>query len=266
MIQMNFETSSTTMIPISDFHYIYELARCSKCQNFIVLKQTNTLYGFPNDCSCIHEIHIPFKVNTDLTFGFESIKKEILQNTSFFIPSKFSWFILPDKYWEAYINNELIYEYDPRANQYILLDKEGQPIEYIPMSPYRVEINYVYQKMITQLEGFFNRFRTLTEPCTFTNMQNHNSIRYIYDNKISIGRSLVRLTNENIDVAFYMFKSLFSLAKSDSLDIDIRFDRFQNSQFMATFKPKKKRNPMTLNTYGVPFVELIHCMYVNICM
>ena len=157
----------------------------------------------------------------------------------------------------------MIYEYDPRANQYILLDKERQSIEYIPMSPYRVEINYVYQKMITQLEGFFNRFRLLTEPCTFTNIQNHESIRYIYDNKISMGRSLVRLTNENIDVAFYMFKSLFSLAKSDSLDIDIRFD---NSQFMATFKPKKKRNPMTLNTYGVPFVELIHCMYVNICM
>ena len=30
---------------------------------------------------------------------------------------------------------------------------------------------------------------------------------------------------------------------------------------MTTFKPKKKRNPLMFNTYGVPFSEKIYCMF-----
>lgn len=265
MIQMHFQTSSTSLIPITDFHYIYELARCAKCPNYILLKSTNTLYGFSSDCSCIHEIYVPFQVNTDLTFGFESVKKEMLENDGFFIPDKYSWFILPNKYWDMYINNQIKYEFDLSLDRYNLYDMQGNPIEYIPMSSYRVEMNFTYQKMIQQLEGFLNRLHYLDNPITFKSMHENETVRYIYDNKISIGRSLLKLVSENINVAFYIYKSMFALAKSDTLDIDIRFDRYQSNLFMATFKPYKKRNPISINNpYGVPFNEKIHCMYVNI--
>ena len=265
MIQMHFQTSSTSLIPITDFHYIYELARCAKCPNYILLKSTNTLYGFSTDCSCIHEIYVPFQVNTDLTFGFESVKKEILDNEGFFIPDKFCWFILPNKYWNMYINDQIKCEFDLGLDRYDLYDTNGQQIECIPMSPYRIEINFTYQKMIQQLEGFMNKLYYLDNPIIFQNMQDNEIIRYIYDNKISIGRSLLKLNSSNINVALYIYKSMFTLAKSDTLDIEIRFDKFQSNLFMATFKPHKKRNPIAIhNPYGVPFNEKIHCMYVNI--
>ena len=267
MIQMHFQTSKSTMIPISDLGYIYELARCSKCQNFIVLKSTNCLYGFPNDCSCIHEISIPFPVNTDLTIELEGVNKDLFTKySSFFIPDKYNWFILPDVYWDMYIKDEIYTDYDFRSDQFILKNKfTSEPIEFIPMSARRIEINYIYQKMISQLEGFFNRWNTLSQKSyTFKNMQNDEGIRYIFDSKVSIGRSLIKLNHGNMNVAFYMYKTLFSLAKSDSLEIDIRFDTFQSNVFMATFRPIKKRNPITTNTYGVPFSERVHCMYVNL--
>lgn len=265
MIQMHFQTSSNSLVPISDFHYIYELARCAKCPNYILLKSTNTLYGFSLDCACIHEIYVPFQVNTDLTFGFENVKKEILENDGFFIPDKYCWFMLPNKYWEAYINNQLRYDFDLSLDRYTLCDINDEEIEYIPMSSYRVEMNFVYQKMIQQLEGYLNKLNYLDNPIVFKDMHKNEVVRNIYDNKISIGRSLLSLSSDGINAAFYIYKSMFSLAKSDSLDIEIRFDRYQNNLFMATFKPYKKKNPISIsNSYGVPFNEKIHCMYVNI--
>lgn len=268
MLQMHFQTSSTSLIPINDFHYIYELARCAKCQNYILLQSTNTLYGFPADCSCIHEIPVPFKVNTDLTFGFESVKKEMLENDGFFIPDKFCWFILPNKYWDRYSKGFIDWEFDLGLDRYVLFDKETGPIDHIPMSSYRLEINFVYQKMIQQLEGFFNRLYTLSNrPVLFTGMESNDTIRNVYDNKVSLGRNLIKLSKDNTNVAFYIFKSLFALAKSDTLDIEIRHDIYQTNLFMATFKPYKKRNPIAIpNPYKVPFSEKIHCMYINVYM
>ena len=88
--------------------------------------------------------------------------------------------------------------------------------------------------------------------------------KYIFDSKSIAGESLVYLDDGNKSVAFYLFKGMFTLSKSDILNVDIRFDAFSNNLFVASFKPIKKKNPMTLKTYGVPFSEQIHCMYINL--
>lgn len=265
MVQLRKNTSISSMIPIFDFHYIYELAKCSKCQIFILLEQTNTLYGFSNDCCSIHEITVPFKVNTDLAFELSEIDTDILNsNKNFFIPNNFNWVIIPEYYWDMYINGDLVKEYDFINERYDIKDKTtNKTIDQFHMI--KAASKHALSIALNQLSGWFNRLYTLSTPELFTNLQNNDVVRNVYDNRVSMGRSLIRLTNNNIDVAFYIYKGLFTLNKSDSLDIEIRFDRFESEKFMATFKTKRKRNPMSLNTYGVPFDERVHCMYLNIC-
>ena len=125
MMQLNIQTSSSEMVPISDFQYLCDLAKCSKCQMFTVLRSTNKLYGANDDCCCIHEVDIPFLVNTDLMFRLDCIDKDLLtQYKNFFIPEKFNWVILPDYYWDMYIGGDLISEYSYTDDQYIILDKK----------------------------------------------------------------------------------------------------------------------------------------------
>lgn len=267
MLQLQIQTSTSKMIPISDLRYLYELARCSKCTMFILLKSTNKLYGTTEDCTSIHEIDIPYLVNTDLMFRLDQFDStKIYQDESeYFIPNEFNWVILPSYYWDMYISGDIESCYDPNLDQYVLYDKTiKQPIQdQIQMYKYRDSSDFVRFDFMKQLEGFLLRKRTLGNPEIFTNMQDDENIKKVFENKVSIGRVLCRAKNENIDVLFYLYKSLFSLAKNDTLDLEIRFDRYQTSTFMITFKPKKKKNPLKFNTYGVPFSEKIHCMFIN---
>lgn len=265
-MQLKFQTSSSELIPISDFQYLYDLARCSKCQMFILLKSTNKLYGASDECCAIHEIDVPFLVNTDLEFRLDSIDKEtIMQYQSYFIPERFNWVILPDYYWSMYIMGDIVPQYDTASDLVILIDKTTkQPIQQIHMYKHRINNDFGRRNFIQQLEGFLLRTRTLRPPEVFTRIEQHPSIRKAFDSKAVMGRFLTRLTNENIDVAFYFFKGLFSLSKADTCDIEIRFDYYETNTFLATFKPKKKKNPLIFNTYGIPFQERIHCMFINI--
>lgn len=265
-MRLHIQTSGSEMIPITDFQYIYDLARCSKCQMFTLLRSTNKLYGASDDCCCIHEIDVPFLVNTDLYFRLDLIDKAYLDNyKTFFIPDKFNWVILPDYYWDMYIGGDLVEYYDPELDQYILLDKTTKtPIQQIQMYKFRDCNDYDRMNFMNQLDGFLNRIRFLSIPEHFSNIETDTNIRKAFDSKAAMGRFLCRMKNERTDVAFYFYKGLFSLAKADTLDLDIRFDRYDSHLFMATFIPKKKKNPLTFNTYGVSFQERIHCMFINI--
>lgn len=265
MLQLQFLTSSSNIFLIRDFKYIYELARCSKCTAFVVLRDTNTLYGFDGDCCCIHEIHIPFQVNTDLIFRVDNIPKDIInQYENFFIPEKFNWVILPDYYWSMYAGGDIETVFTDGI--YILIDKNTkQPIEQFHMYKALPNNDFMYMTLMQQLDNFFFRSQTINPvPEIFNEVQDDPVIRKIYDGKAIMGRSLVHLKNDRIDIAFYLYKGLFTLNKADILNIEIRFDLLNTSIFMASFRPIKKRNPMTRNDYGVPFQEVIHCMFVNI--
>lgn len=265
MLQLNIQTSSSKMIPITDFQYLYDLARCSKCQMFTLLRSTNKLYGASDDCCCIHEIDVPFLVNTDLIFRMDCIDKDMISSyKDFFIPDKFNWVILPDYYWDMYINGDLISEYNYEQDQYIILDRTTKtPVQQIQMLKYRACSDYARLTFSNQLEGLINRMPRLGKPELFIGIHEDENIRKAYDSKAAMGRFLCRMKNDNIDVMFYFYKGLFSLAKADTLDLDIRFDMYDTQLFMATFKPKKKKNPLSFNTYGVSFQERIHCMFIN---
>lgn len=259
-------TSCSEPHPITDFKYLYDLARCSKCQMFILLKSTNTLYGASNDSCSIHEIKVPFLVNSDLFFRVDSYNTKIIDlYDSFFIPDKFPWVILPMYYWEMYKEGDLYAQYDLDTDRFNIYDKSTvSQIEQIHTRPYVYSHDFEGQNFENQLSGFINRCRMLSKPEIFYNVENDPGLRKAFDNKTSFGRVLCRMKNDNIDVAFYFYKGLVSLAKADTLDIEIRPDLFNTFSFMATFKPKKKKNPLKFNTYGVPFQEQIHVMYVNL--
>jgi len=269
MLQLQILTSSSKSVPnpIIDFGYIYELAKCTKCQTFIVLRSTNALYGFGEDACCIHEVPIPFAVNSDLVFRMDASNKDIVSmNDQFFIPDEFPWVLLPGCCWEMYVGGDIYQEYDPMDARFILKDKNTlQPIEQIHMYKTLPSNDFSFKAATSQLEMFFARCGTLEPPITFDSAQTNPGIRKAYDGKASLGRTLVSLQDERASVAFYIYKSLFTLNKADTLDIDIRFDRYQKNTFMATFRPHKKRSPIN-NKYGLPYSECIHCMFVNISM
>ena len=267
MIRLSIQTSSSNMIPITDFLYLYDLAKCSKCQMFIVLKSTNKLYGASDDCCAIHEIDIPFLVNGDLEFRLDSINKDLIfTHENYFVPNEFPWVILPSYYWEMYIGGDIYADYDSDKDIFNLYDKttKGYLTGQIQMYKRRVQFDAGRNTFVGQLFGYLNRLPHLHNPYTFTGMEKHPNIRHAFDNKAAMGRILCRLNSDNIDVLLYFYKGLFSLAKTDTLEIDIRFDKLSSSEFMATYRPKKKKNPLTSNKYGIPFSERIHCMYRNL--
>ena len=271
-MQLNLLTSSSELNPIQDFKYIFDLARCSKCSIFLLIKNTNKLYGAGNSCDTIHEIDVPFLVNTDLYFTMPSDKedKDIVDKyESFFIPDKFRSVILPSIYWDAYRAGDLYAKYEDEICEprFIICDKSTkQPIEQLNTIPIvRTESYYLYSTIMNQVEGLFRRFSTVDkDPIVYTNIHLNETIRSSYDGKTSIGRVLCKLDiPDGRKIGFYFYKSLVPLAKADSMDLEIRFDRVFKSDFLATFKPKKKKNPLTFNTYGVPFSEKVHCMFRN---
>lgn len=265
-MQMRILTSDSELNIISDFQYLYDLAKCSKCQMFILLARTNKLYGSSDDCSSIHEIDVPFLVNTDLEFRLDSIDKELITKyDSFFVPAKYPWVILPSYYWDMYKGGDIYIQFDPNRDVYMLYDRSTkQSIDQIQMYKHRVQYDHGRNDFVNQLEHFFYRSYRLGSPHTFYQVEQHPIIRKAYDSKAAMGRFLCRFTNENIDVAIYFYKGIFTLSKSDTLEIDIRFDKFTTNEFMIAYKPKKKKNPITFNRYGVPFREVIYCMYINI--
>ena len=265
-MQLCIRTSSSNsgMIPIRDFRYLYELAKCSKCQMFIL--KDNILYGASDEAAAIHEIPVPYQTNTDLMFRVDTIPKDIFdQHDTFFIPEQFSWVILPAYYWDMYIAGDLECLYNPEINQYMILDKTTKiPIQQIFVDKVRAIDDFGRKKMIAQLDGYLNRIRTLLPRYEFKDVHLNPVVQYIFDSKAIAGESLVYLDDGNKKVAFYLFKGMFALSKSDVLNLDVRFDAFDSNLFVASFKPIKKKNPMSLKTYGVPFSEQIHCMYINL--
>ena len=271
-MQLDILTSSSELNPIQDFKYIFDLARCSKCSVFILLKSTNKLYGAGNSCETIHEIDVPFLVNTDLYFTMPTDKEDkaiIDRYESFFIPDKFNYTILPSIYWEAYKAGDLIEKFEDEICEprFILYDKSTmQPIEQFPTIPLiRTDSYYLFTTIMNQVEGLFRRFSTVDRnPIVYPNIHLNETIRSSYDGKTNIGRVLCNLlTPDGRKIGFYFYKSLVPLAKADTMDLEIRFDRMFKSDFLATFKPKKKKNPLTFNTYGVSYSEKVHCMFRN---
>lgn len=266
MLPLSIQISSSKMIPIQDIHYIYEIARCMKCSMYVLLR--GTLYGFPNDCCCIHEFKLPFVPNTDLIFYDidKNIKDVMEKYNEFFIPEKFPWIALPSYYWDMYINGDIEGNYNNGDDKIILIDKTTlMPIDQIALRRYRQQDDFNTMNMMEQLEGYFYRTQRLYDPIIFHNMENHPIIRKIYDNRANIGRQLLHLESSTINVAMYLYKGLFSLNKLDSLDIEVRMDSEYTNTFMATFTTTRKKNPIKLNNYSIPeFKERIHTMFMNL--
>lgn len=264
-------SDSNNLVLIHNFDILYELARCSKCQMFVVLAATNKMYGFIDDCCSIHEIDVPFKLTYDLIFRFDNIdKEEFFQNSGYFIAKEWDWVILPDYYYPAYVAGDLYAEHDPYYDQYLVRDKGTKQLITGQIKTTRArEVNDTMRhNLMNQLEGYFTRLTMLQEPHYFSGLENNPAIKSIWGGKTAQGRDLVHLQDENVNVAFYMYKSLFSLNMNDSLDAIIAFDKYQTNTFMATFIPKKKKNPIILKELKNSFFysERIHCMFINIAM
>ena len=259
-------SNSSILRPISDFRYLCELARCSKCQTFIALKSTNKLYGGPADAACIHEIDIPYELNTDLTFRTECIDKNILQSTEvYYIPEEFPWVILPDYTYEEYRLGKIKAKYLVSEDLYVLYSGSTR-IPQIQMLPKLLSNDYVYQAFNNELEGFLS-MQNLSEPYVFTDVQNMAGVRKVFDNKVSLGSVYISLPCININgfnrnVTISLYKGLFALAKNDQLDIVVRFSDISRI-YTVTFIPNKKKNPISYGNYHYPFKEKIHIKCID---
>lgn len=268
-MQLHIRTSNSNsgMIPINGFKYIYEYARCSKCNLFIALQSTNTLYGGNKEFSCIHEMNLPFQLNTDLFLNFLEVDKGIVEsNDNFFVPEEWNWVILPEKYWTPYIMGELDIDYDYEKERYNVVEKKQYPftpIEQIHMFSVRQCNSFDENMFFKNVEAFLNRLPLLSDAKIINDIHLNPIIQEAYNNKTSAGRFVCQIKTENINIVFYFFKSLFSLAKADTLDLMVRFDKFESHIFMASFLPKKKKNPLSYNPDGFVFKESVHCMYIN---
>ena len=265
-MRLNIPTSdiNTGIRYLPDLKYLFDLARCAKCQMFVLLQSTNKLYGFSDDWCCIHEIDVPYPVDCDLLFRIDEIDKEFIlaSDNKFFIPKDFDWVILHEDYWEAYVGGDLYSEFDIYLNNFVVKDKNTlKPIMQFMTHRSRESDDYMMRNVFMQLSGYFNRQATLEPPIVYTGLETHPAIRTIFDSKASIGRQLVVLDNK---ITMYLYKGLFTLNKADTLSVEIRFDKFDRNTFLATYYPKKKKNPLLENSYGAPFVERIHCMYLNL--
>ena len=140
-----------------------------------------------------------------------------------------------------YIGGDIYADYDSDKDIFNLYDKttKGYLTGQIQMYKRRVQFDAGRNTFVGQLFGYLNRLPHLHNPYTFTGMEKHPNIRHAFDNKAAMGRILCRLNSDNIDVLLYFYKGLFSLAKTDTLEIDIRFDKLSSSEFMATYRPKK---------------------------
>ena len=266
MMRLQILTSSTSELnPIFEFKYIIELAKCSKCQMFILLQRTNTLYGTSDDSCGIHKIPVPFPVNTDITFRIKSVDKKILESANYFyIPSEFPWVILPDYTYESYANGRIYSVYNEEKDLYELyenIDSTSIALPQIQMLTSILCNDYGYNEFNKQLESFLN-IKILSAPYKFTDMELNPEVRKIYDNKISMGRSFIYLRCGNTLVSVPLMKGLFSLAKNDKLTIEIQNMECYKNIFLITFIPIKKKSQISYN--GIPFSEKIYIKCINI--
>ena len=231
---------------------------------FIALRSTNKLYGIVDGLYVIHEIDIPFLLNTDIEFTLSKDAVDIIDKyDSYFVPDEFPWIALPSIYWDMYSSGD-IYAYYTEATDYLLYDKTTkQPLDQVQLHP--VMYNHSRKVFRELMDGYFNRLPTLKEPIVFPEMHKDEAIRTVLDGKSADGAKLCILRNGNYNIPIYMYKGIISMAKNDTLSIDIRYDKFSTGEFMATFKPVKKKDPLKSNKYGIPFRECVHVMYLDIC-
>lgn len=259
---------------IENFNYIYELAKCSKCQMFMLIKNSDSLFGGSDDCCCIHEIKMPFCSTVNLLFRTDSIDTELFCKYNNFILMDNQYDILiPDCYIDKYCNDELKVIYC--EDKYVVIDNDNNIIEQLPlmkdknkqifMYEFKAWIDFDMLNFIKQVNGLIARFNNLLPGELFIDAHLDENIRNVFDSKVSIGRVMCRFTKNTTDVAFYMYKGLFSLAKADSLDILIRFDKaFPSKIFMASFILRKKKNPISSKLFNLKYQEYVHCLLINL--
>lgn len=262
---LEIQTSTSDMMkPIRDFRYIYDLARCSKCKYFILLKKTNKLYGIQRDFCSIHEIDIPFIVETDLKFEtVDPADKDVLEYEEYFVPEGCNS-IIPSIYWIPYITGKLRQIVNETSGRCELIDESGNRLKQIYMTDTPAYYDKIYALFMEQLERFLIRQAIALEaPHVFRNIHQDEQFINAYEAKTADGSFPMRFTNEYIDLSFYFFKGMASVTKSDTLDLEIRLDRFHRNEFVVTFCVNHKKNPLVYNPYGVPFVERIHTAFIN---
>lgn len=257
-------TSSSELNEISDFKYIYNLAVCTKCNMFIALKSTNKLYGSNPESGIIHEVDIPFLLNSDIEFRVIKglYESAIEKYESFFIPEAYPWIIIPTVYWDMYRNGDIVSIYS-NDTDYLLYDRNtNQLLDQVQMHP----VLYSFERTVflNHIESYLRRLPVLGYPITIHGIHNDPTVKKVFTGKTTDGATLCTLTEGNLTVSVFLFKGIFNMAKDDTLDVDIQFDKFNSREFMATFKPIKKKNPLKSSKYGVPFREVIRVMYIDV--
>lgn len=270
MLSLELLTSSSdsNLNLICDLKHIAEIARVSKTNYIYLSKRFNKIFSTNEEPYCIHEIDIPYLVNTDLLIFAPNFDADgvLSKYENFFIPHDFQWVILPDIYWDMYCNGDIIprFSYEKGCNE--LLDKSTMvPIDVIYL--WKPEQSYIVSLVMNTIDSFINTKNDWYYIGAYNNLHlNEKFKRVFFEEKVSFGSIPISLpiTEGSDPITFYFFKGMVSLNKSDFLNAAFFKNKMYANKYMVVLTPTKKKDPIKGNKYGIPFIEQVYFCYLNI--
>lgn len=251
----------------SDLWYIYECARISKMKFLYVDYISGKMYGIADEAFGIHEMNLPFLNNTDLLLYAPILDKDIIKKyEQFFIPIEFNWAIIPVYYWDMYKAGDIEVNFDISIPRAVLIDKTTKlPIECIYMRNMDQEIQF--HMFITVIDRFFMRKSRWINPIYIKNFHTNPSIiNGFFEQKTTFGSFIINIYRDDLkrNIPLTFFKGMIPLNKSDTMDAELYIDSYKKGDYMLVLYPKKKKDPIIGNKYGVPFSDVAYYCYTDL--
>lgn len=248
-------------IVIDNFDIFYMIAKQMKgCHYYYICKEESRMYGCNEEGFALHAVDIPETYSIPQSIYFDILKlneTKIKQYSSFVLYRNYPWIVFPT----ATINEHQSYEFNIIKDEWAVT-KNLNPVDYVILYNPEFE-NITVRRILNLVNAKFNIDHYLGELQLFGNQENNEAIRTVFDNKASSGRRYLRLTGiSGKNYGMFIFKTLFSLNKTDNLTIVIR-DRLDNPNlFQASFIVVKKKSPIPTI---IPFFrETTYAMFLNI--
>lgn len=264
------ETIYRTSDPVilnTDLWYICECARITKMKFMYLDAKNNKLYGIGDEAFGIHEMNLPFLSNIHLTMYMPAIDKNIVKKyDQFFVDHHFPWAIIPIYYLDMFKAGDIIVDFDMNIPRAILLDKTTKlPIECIYIRNLNQDIQF--DMFNRTLDAFLTRRYRWYNPIYIKDIhKDPNIINGFFNQKSTFGGFIVNIYRKDLNkqIPLTFFKGMIPLNKSDTMDAELYLDRYNKTNYMLVLYPKKKKDPIVGNKYGIPFSDTAYYCYRDI--
>lgn len=251
---------------IERFDIILDMANTMKSCHVYYVSLDGNLYGCPEEGYAFHVLAIPeqYRPQVPFVFRMDSFTKEdreiiaSIQSVVYYYDS-IIWAVFPlDKIGIAHsYHQELI------DNIWEIVDVNGNIIPRFELYKPDSDKAIFIPTLNRLLSGYSSVQNLLDIPILFSNVQDMETVQKVANNKVSMGRRFLILTNQINQKRYglFIFRNLFNLNKGDSMDIILRDRRDNFKLFQAEFIVKRKKNPLKgiLDKYELHiFTQYLH--------